>query len=156
MLNKDIMNIILTNVNWFTAFWLGIVAIYFLWLGLRRGIRFFDHENGYSKKERLLDGFLLAFNISTVGFCVFLAISPIKLWLAMIPIGFAIIIVVIPVVLLGSYYHLFFVSGYMPKNNDVQSHHNLPPEKSENKMAWFEFAPFVFIVGWFVFFVINR
>jgi hypothetical protein len=145
----------LSNINWIIALPLGIVSLFFLWIGFRRGVRFFDHENNSSKKEKLRDVFLSTFDIVTVGFCVLLAVSPTNLWLVMIPIGSALFVFTIPVSLLGSYYQLYVVTGYMPKNAGIQVQHSVLNEKANGKIVWYEFTPFIFVIGWLIYFLFN-
>ncbi len=149
------MNNTLSNINWFVGLPLGSISLFFLWIGFRRGVRFFDHENSSSQKERLRDVFLSTFDIVATGFCVLLAVSPTKLWLAMIPIGIIMFVFAIPVSLLGSYYQLYVVTGYMPKNANVQVQRNILNEKSDGKILWYESIPFIFITGWLIYFLFN-
>jgi hypothetical protein len=149
------MNISLSSINWFAIIPLGIISLFFLWLGFRRGIRFFDHESNSSQKERLRDIFLFTFNLVAIAFCVLIAMSPTELWLVMIPIGLGLFIFVIPVSLLGSYYELYVVTGYMPKNAGFHVQLNDPNEKLDGKIVWYEFSPFIFIAGWFIYFIVS-
>ena len=149
------MNNVFLNINWLAVTPLGFTSLFFLWLTLRRGIRFFDHENNASQKERFRDIFLSTFDIMAMVFCFLLAMSPTKMWLVMIPIGLAIFIFVIPISILGNYYQLYVVSGFMPKNAGVQISLNTPSEKFGKGVYWYEFIPFVFILGWLVFFLVN-
>ncbi len=61
----------------------------------------------------------------------------------------------IPVSLLGSYYQLYVVTGYMPKNANVQVQRNILNEKSDGKILWYESIPFIFITGWLIYFLFN-
>jgi hypothetical protein len=146
------MIITLSDINWLAAFPLGLAALFFLLLGYRRGVRFFDHESNSSQKERQRDNFLASFDIAAFVFCIVLAMSPVKLWLLMIPIGIAALLFCIPVSILGSYYQLYEVTGFMPKNAGIQVQHNGPGEKPDGKVVWYEFIPFIFIAGWLTYF----
>jgi hypothetical protein len=114
------MNITLSDINWAAVFPLGIISFFPLWLGYRRIARFFDHKNNSSKKERLLDAFLSTCDIYAAVFCFLMAIGPIKFWLVMIPFSLGALVCVIPLSILGSYYQLYFVQGYMPKNSGIK------------------------------------
>ncbi len=149
------MDITLANINWLAAIPLGFVALFFGALGLRRGIRFFDHESNASQKERLRDLFLSVFDMVAMVFGVLLAMSPTELWLVMIPIGLGLFIFVIPISMLGGYYQLHVASGFMPKNAGIKIRLGAPKETIDEKMAWYEFTPLAFIFGWLMFFLVK-
>ena len=77
------------------------------------------------------------------------------MWVVMIPIGFALFVFTIPVSILGGYYQLYLVTGFMPKNAGIKISLNTPSEKPDNGINWYEFIPFVFLLGWLIFFVVN-
>lgn len=146
------MDIIFLDINWLVAIPLGFTSLLSVVLALR-GARFFDHASNASQKERSRDIFLSIFDICTLAFCLLLALSPTELWLAMIPIGLGMFVLVTPISILGSYYHLYVVTGFMPKNAGVKI--NALNEKSTEKISWYEFFPIAFMLGWLVFFVIK-
>ncbi len=145
----------ISTINWLIAIPLGFAGLFFLLLGFRRCVRFFDHQNNTNQKERFRDLFLSTFDIVAAIFCFLIATSSPKLWLVMIPIGLVLFIVCIPISLLGGYYQLYVVSGFMPKNAGIQIHFDLLVEKAKEKIPWYEFAPFAFILGCLVFFLVN-
>ena len=149
------MSSILLNINWLALIPLGFASLFFFWLGFRRGTRFFDHESNASQKERLRDLFLSVFDLVSMVFCFLLAMSPTKMWVIMIPIGFALFVFTVPASILGGYYQLYGVSNFVPKNAGIQINLNAPSEKSDKSIYWYEFIPFVFILGWLVFFLID-
>ncbi len=73
----------------------------------------------------------------------------------MIPIGFALFVFTIPVSILGGYYRLYIVTGFMSKDAGIKISLNTPSEKFGKGVYWYEFIPFVFILGWLVFFLVN-
>jgi hypothetical protein len=71
------------------------------------------------------------------------------------PLGIALFVFTIPVSLLGSYYQLYVVTGYMPKNAGIQVQHSVLNEKANGKIVWYEFTPFIFFIGWLMYFLFN-
>ena len=61
----------------------------------------------------------------------------------------------IPVSLLVSYYKLYVITGYMPKNAGIQIQHGVPNKETDGKILWYEFTPFIFIAGWLIYFLFN-
>jgi hypothetical protein len=88
-------------------------------------------------------------------FCILLAMSPIKMWLAMIPCGLGLFVFVVPVSMLSSYWRLYVIDGFMPKNAGIRTSLGNSGEKYDEALNWYEFTPFVFIIGWALFFLIN-
>ena len=149
------MNMTLSNINWLVAIPLGLMSLFFGGLGWRRSVRFFDHESNASQKERFRDLFLSTFDFVTVVFSLIIALSPTQLWLVMIPIGLGLFIFTIPISILGSYYQLHVASGFMPKNAGINIRSSEPGEKTDDKISWYEFTPFAFVLGWLMFFLVN-
>jgi hypothetical protein len=151
----SVMNNTLLNINWLVAIPLGFASLLFLWMGVRRGTRFFDHESNASQKERFRDLFLFVFNIISIAFCFLIAMSPTKMWLIMIPVGFTLCIFTVPISILGSYWRLYMIDGFMSKNAGIKINFSVPNEKPDEGIKWYEFTPFAFMLGWLVFFLVN-
>ena len=149
------MNITLSNINWLVVVPLGFIALFFGTLGLRRSIRFFNHESNASQRERFRDLFLSTFALGTMVFSFLIAMSPTELWLVMIPIGIGMLIFTVPISILGSYYQLHVAIGFMPRNAGFKIPSAAPSEKTDESIAWYEFTPFAFVLGWLMFFIVN-
>jgi hypothetical protein len=143
------------NINWLAAVPIGLLSLFFVLLAFRRGVRFFDHESPAGKTERFRDIFLSIFDLTSAAFGILIVIFPIKMWPVGILCGLGLFVFVLPISILGSYWQLS-VSGFMPKNAGIRiSAEETLPENKGKWLAWYEFIPFAYLIGWIVFFLVT-
>jgi hypothetical protein len=128
---------------------IGIIALFFVFIGWRRGIRFNFHDYQGDKKERLRDNFFSSFTIITSLGCLIPIIFPFDLWGFAIPLYLLMVFVITPVSMLGAYWSSFLgnvMTGARIRNNGFfwQS------SKDISVLEWYEFTPFAFVGGWVV------
>lgn len=131
---------------------LGIIALTFVFVGWRRGVRFRTHDYQENKKERLRDNFFSSFTIATGICCVFPIISPVNLWGFMIPLSLLFILVLTLLSMMGaSFGSLLFPLPKTSTFNVGMWGTNNPDGAS---LRWFEYTPFAVVIGWLVYYLV--
>jgi hypothetical protein len=129
---------------------IGIIALCFLFIGWRRGIRFNLHDYQGDKRERLRDNFFSSFTIITSLGCIVPIIFPFDLWGFGIPFYLLMIILVTPLSMLGAYWSSFL--GNLMTGGKIRSSGFIwQLGKGASDLNWYEFTPFAFVGGWIVY-----
>jgi len=131
---------------------LGIIALLFVFIGWRRGIRFRLHDYQGNKRERLRDNFFSSFAIITGICCVFPIFSPASSWGFFIPFSLLSILVLTPLAMLGE-----SVSSFLFRF-PTHSTFNVGLWGSSNAdgsvLQWYEYTPFALVMGWAAFYLV--
>ena len=132
---------------------IGIIALFFVFVGWRRGIRFNFHDYQGDKRERLQDNFFSSFTMMTGIGCIIPIMFPFELWGFAIPFYLLMVFVITPVSMLGAYWSSFLgnvMTGGRIRNGGFfwQS------GKDVSAPEWYEFTPFVFVGGWVAYYLV--
>ena len=132
---------------------LGSIALFFLFIGWRRGIRFNFYDYQGNKTERLRDNFLSSFTVITSLCSVFPIFAPTSLWGFIIPFSLLMVLVLTPLAMLGAYFSSFL--AHLPTRGSVFNVGFWGQKNIEgSKLQWYEFTPFAFVIGWMVYYLV--
>jgi hypothetical protein len=142
------MRLNMESIQCLIALPVGISALFFMFLGWRRGVRFNYHDYQGDRKERLRDNFFSSFAMTASLGCFFFVFSA-DFWDVVIPFYLLMVCVVKPIGMLGAYWSSLLTraiagDGIRPTRFSSLNGKNL------SALEWYEFTPFVFVAGWIV------
>ena len=132
---------------------IGIIALFFVFVGWRRGIRFNFHDYQGDKKERLRDNFFASFTMIAAIGCIIPIMFPFDLWGFAIPFYLLIVLVITPISMLGQYWSSF-LGNVMTGGRIRNSGFFWQSGKDISALEWYEFTPFAFVGSWVVYYLV--
>jgi hypothetical protein len=139
---------------------LGLIALFFLYIGSRRGERFSFHDYQGDDQERLRDNFFSAFTMFTSLSCLTIMI-PLTSWRFAIPFILLLILIGTPMLMLGFYLKSFLANVLVGLTNLLTGNDSIlnngifwKKEKDISSLEWYEFTPFALVSGWIVYYLV--
>jgi hypothetical protein len=134
-------------INCVIAVPLVTIALFFVFTGWRRGIRFNFHDYQGNQRERLRDNFFSSFTMLTAFSAVLPIFFPANLWGFAIPFIFLSILVLTPLAMLMASWSSF-LARLMTRGRIRDGGAFGQNRKDLSTLEWYEFTPFAFVAGW--------
>jgi len=141
------------NIHYAISTLIIMVALFFLFIGWRRGLRFYFHDYAGNKNEKFRDNFFASVTVGTAISCVILVVTPITLWGFAVPVMLLMILGGSALSISGAYWSSFLSNLFISrKNRNDQLFWD--EDKDLPNLEWYEFTPFAFFIGWIVYYLV--
>jgi hypothetical protein len=141
------------TVNCVIAVPLVLIALFFVFTGWQRALRFNFHYYQDNDREKMRDNFFSSLNVVTGFLCIFPAIVSVSLWWFAIPFTLLMILVGTPLVMLGASWSSFLSMLMTGKRIGYTGAFWLGG-KNLSTVEWYEYTPFAMIASWVVYFLV--
>jgi hypothetical protein len=142
------------SIKFVIILFVGVIALFLVAIGWRRGMRFNRHDYQGARKERFRDNFVSSFTIISSLCCLVLVFFRFDLWGSATLFYLFYVLLLTPSLMTGLYWFSFLTNGLII-NKIPRNVYFWQKYEDISALEWYEYFPFAFVGGWFAWFLAH-